>query len=414
MSRRIWTIAAAAWAGTLAAQTPAAPGGPSIVTLRTAGQPERRVQVLKTERLPDGKILTEVKDLTSGAIFTIADTKPLTGEAAPSLPIVAPALPGATLPGTTVPSNLPQARPRNFDPLLGNTAPMPSSRTSTPTQTEFPTLVGKLRNNATPAPSLPPGAKPQSAISTALFGSYSEPTPQPLVGKFNEAPGTVKSPAPSNTTGLKAAVFGSPASPPVETPTLMGKLFGDSPATAPAKSVIRPAPTQVVKHQANVIRPNAVPAVPAATARMTIATPPAPALEPARPAITQVHQVEPAASLAPVSMDSRDPNFHVVPPKPMTMKQIEEMVKDLRMHHKPSQRVEAANALASCPMAGMVEVRQILAEASFRDPIPVVRAHCIELLTKMNYDEPNYRTYVEGLVNDEEPAVQRAARAAVK
>ena len=32
----------------------------------------------------------------------------------------------------------------------------------------------------------------------------------------------------------------------------------------------------------------------------------------------------------------------------------------------------------------------------------------------MQYDEPNYKQYVAGLVNDEEPAVQQAARAATR
>jgi hypothetical protein len=144
-----------------------------------------------------------------------------------------------------------------------------------------------------------------------------------------------------------------------------------------------------------------------------------PVTPPIQPVSGSVPRMVPAqpieqASLNPVSTDPRDPVFHVVPVKAMTMKQIEDLVKDLRMHHKPSQRVEAAKALAASPMAAMVEVRQILAEASYRDPEPVVRANCIDLLTKMQYDEPNYRKYVEGLVNDEEPAVQRAAKASMR
>jgi hypothetical protein len=64
MTSRDWQAAIASvvlWSGSAAAQAPAfVPGeGASVVTIRTAGQPDRKLQVLKTERLPDGKYLTE-------------------------------------------------------------------------------------------------------------------------------------------------------------------------------------------------------------------------------------------------------------------------------------------------------------------------------------------------------------------
>src|SRR5262245_19048121 len=82
MSRREWSFAVSSLVASVSlagAQTPQCPAflldvPANVVTLLTAGQPERRVHILKCERLPDGKILTEVKDVVTGAVFTIADT----------------------------------------------------------------------------------------------------------------------------------------------------------------------------------------------------------------------------------------------------------------------------------------------------------------------------------------------------
>lgn len=429
MNRRIWSLASVvASAGMAQAQLPQAPASlpgtesGAVMTLKTAGQPERRVQILKSEKLPDGKILTEVKDLATGAIFTIADTKPLNGSesatpaAKPNLPVLSPAPATQIGPNPAVSmspqSQLPTAKPRNIDPLLG-AAPMAQRPNPEPATQQYPTLVGKLRENraaaaAAQTPS-PTSHKPQSAISAALFGSYDtapQQTPT-LVGRFSEkstAPAAVAAGQPAN--GIKAALFGNETQTTAQTPTLMNKLFGDKPAPVPTTVANSPVRPQTAP-PSNLIRPQATSTQPAP--RLVMA--PAAHTEPVQPKLAPAMET---ASLTPVSTDARDPNFHVVPPRPMTMKQIEDMVKDLRMHAKPSSRVEAAQALANCPMSGMVEVRQILAEASYRDPQPVVRAHCIELLTKMQYDEPNYRKYIESLINDDEPAVQRAARNALK
>lgn len=423
MTRREWKAAVAAvvlWAGSAVASTPSYhPGSTAntenVVTIRTAGQPDRKLQVLKTERLPDGKYLTEVKDLGTGAIFTIADTKPLSsaesGTPQPSASPAAPATHPALLAGSALtPTNLPQARPRNLDPLLANSpASMAGASKSNPApapQPEYPTLIGKLRKSnpspaAPPATVTPPPMSPskQSPVSVALFGAHgTPPQPQPtLVGRFS---------APSNANPVSQTPVNQTAQQSIQQPmpTLMGKLFGDRPAPAVAP------PVTASKPPASVIRPNAVPVMePIRTvALQPVATPVTETV-----ATTMPKPVIEQVSLTP-EKDPYEPNFAIVPVKAMTMQQIGELVNDLRMHHKPSQRVQAAIALSTSPMAGMVEVRQILAEASYRDPEPVVRAHCIDLLTKMQYDEPNYRKYVEGLVNDDEPAVRRAANSAMK
>src|SRR5687768_13362419 len=75
-------VASAAWGGAAAgpparpaaaapAPTPAATDGTTgdgVVVMRTAGQPDRRVKVVRSERMPDGVVLTEVKDLATGQV----------------------------------------------------------------------------------------------------------------------------------------------------------------------------------------------------------------------------------------------------------------------------------------------------------------------------------------------------------
>ncbi|CAN5564876.1 hypothetical protein BH11PLA2_BH11PLA2_05010 [soil metagenome] len=505
MNRRMWTGSLASVvasvglaAGQTAPSTATDGASNSVVTLRTAGQPDRKLQVLKSEKMPDGKILTEVKDLTTGVVFTIADTKPFANVepvavTAPSpsrmtaalasapLPTVAPApqsqqSQATMLPGTQIPaasSSLPTARPRSADPLLAghsvpttaNTAAVTKPRSNyenvTAPQTEYPTLMGKLRGNketANTVPAQPTNVPPkQSAISAALFGTYpvqSQPTPT-VMDKVTTTKSTVVTtqhstafptsiPAPEKTGGgIKSALFGTPNTQPTETPTLMGKLFGDKPTVQPTTTMTTVTQAPAKSMNTNVIRPNSVASsnsrimtpTPQVGNTQAMNTPPmnnmvaaAPAMEAKMNSVKQVSVNAPTitmpamstapaverASYAPVSTDTKDPNFHVVAGATSNMKQIEEQVKELRMNQRPSKRMDAATSLAAGPMANMVEVRQILAEASYRDPVGVVRAHCIDLLNKMKYDEYNYKQYVETLVNDEEPAVQRAARNAMK
>src|SRR4029079_5345677 len=89
------------------AATDGAPGGP-IIVLKTAGQPDRQVRVIRSERGPDGKVLTEVKDLTTGDVYTMVDVN--TGG-----DLDAPKAAGGT---DARPAGLPHAKDRSADPLL--------------------------------------------------------------------------------------------------------------------------------------------------------------------------------------------------------------------------------------------------------------------------------------------------------
>ena len=237
---------------------------------------------------------------------------------------------------------LPQAKPRTVDPLLGGKA-MPQPTATQPQ--EYPTLLGKLRQN-TPAAPAPTAPAKQSAISTALFGSHDtpkQPTPT-LVGKLTDKPA-----APVTAT-TKAATFGG-GSQPVETPTLASKLFGDKP-----QPHVNPPKQSAV--QSNIIRPAAVSMTP----------PP----HQAAAATGAGHRA--AAGGAAGRGAPADPHRCEGAELPGRAGQGDDHEADrgdrqgASHRSPPTNRLEAANALAACPMAGMVEVRQIIAEAATATP----------------------------------------------
>ena len=139
MKRRVWALAAmsvlAGWANaqtptTLPATNVPAPTAskeaatePGIVILRTAGQPDRKVKVVKSTKQPDGRVLTEVKDATTGETLLVADRAPggKTDQVIPAMKST------TTLKPTTLASDLkgppttllPKAKTRDLDPFLG-------------------------------------------------------------------------------------------------------------------------------------------------------------------------------------------------------------------------------------------------------------------------------------------------------
>jgi hypothetical protein len=172
-------VAAAAWSGSVYGQaprpavpaTPAAPavtdgqpGGP-IITLKSPGQPERRVQVLRSTRGPDGKVTSEVKDLATGEVYTMVDVNPGGDLDTPT----------AVLPPS--PDALPRAKDRTFDPLLGGgpAAAMPTTETK---PGFFRRLLGKPQ--ASPAGPLPSGSR-TTPTTTSAPAPAPAPTPTPVL-----------------------------------------------------------------------------------------------------------------------------------------------------------------------------------------------------------------------------------------
>src|SRR5262245_3116842 len=83
MTRWIWKRWV--WAVLIGGVIVAQPGKPSpadgtksgdTITIKFAGQPDRKVTVVKTTRKPDGSVETTVKDPKTGETFTLTDPAP--------------------------------------------------------------------------------------------------------------------------------------------------------------------------------------------------------------------------------------------------------------------------------------------------------------------------------------------------
>jgi hypothetical protein len=153
-----------------------------IVTMRTAGQPERRVEILRSEVLPDGTQFTELKDITTGAVYSIMGPPP-----GPD-PFPVSKTPAATEAKTVqvADAGLPQARPRPNDPLLGVQSPagQPSTAVAAaarvgqgnvalpkPNKPEVALVNGGMPTTQ-PIPKSAAAMPKQSAFAKAVFGEW--------------------------------------------------------------------------------------------------------------------------------------------------------------------------------------------------------------------------------------------------
>ncbi len=218
------TATLAAGTGFASGQSPpsAVPAGSTanagpVYVMKTAGQPERRVQVVKSESQPDGSILTDVKDLATGTVYTLTNpaflSKSVPPPAANPAPVPVPApTPVATRPlapandpkmarplfgqfpnqrvadavqprERLVPveqvqqnaSGLPQAKGRKADPLLAGVAVPAAMAARTPFSsipTDPPSVLGKMfgdpmKNQPTPRVGVLPPAPPPVATAAA-------------------------------------------------------------------------------------------------------------------------------------------------------------------------------------------------------------------------------------------------------
>ena len=85
------------FAGTCVGQAPAQEPAAEVLTIRTSGQPERKVTVLRTERMPDGTILADVRDTATGITYTLTNPSGLKSEpVAPRIAMPVPAMLAST------------------------------------------------------------------------------------------------------------------------------------------------------------------------------------------------------------------------------------------------------------------------------------------------------------------------------
>jgi len=371
-----------------------------VLTIRTSGQPERKVTVLRTERLPDGNILADVRDVATGITYTLTNPSGLKSEtAAPRLAMPVPAmLAGARTiapqtPITTTPIALrPIQSPTRpvFDPTGG---PSPSTKlvsfTDMPSakpnpnarrQTTFPT-----NESLVPVESVAPNPAAQYMAQTRP--RYVDPQ----IGK--NATNVPQSTANYQTT----SAYGTAPAPAKQPPSVLGKLFGANDAKP------KPQPRVGVLPPPSIITNAGTP-----VARRPVAElPSAEALPVAAAAIIPVAKTEPIAAVVPEVNEEPE-----LTDKQLTA-MINELVKNIQSHPRPSLRMTNATKLAECKAAAQQDVKELLAFAAENDAIGVVRGHCIGLLSKMGHADADYIKTLEVWTTDTEPAVQSAAIAAL-
>ena len=354
-----WALALVAATGMVAAAdgqsgNKAADKDTDVIVLKFQGQPDRKVKVVKTTKQPDGMTATEVKDIATGETFTLMDAAPGGAGKDKDKATTQPTPPAAP----TKETGLPKAKPRTSDPLMPDPVKPPMAAGAKP-----PTATA-----AKPAAPVLPVADP-----------VPEPVkrPGPLARLFGKKP----TPAPAMPANVSATAAIPPVS--VKAPSLPSAgIPGEPPRAMPPKSVPTPA-----------------------------VTPPTPTI----PAPLPIPTIPPL----PGGAQSKAGTLNVILPVgyiPADMAMSEDIRKDaaaLRDALQPSARVTAAKALAGGRHASTEQVKALLFQAAQADPSPLVKARCIEELTKLGYFTPGFVAHVKAACDDENADVQAAAKAAV-
>ena len=388
------------FAGTCVGQAPAQEPAAEVLTIRTSGQPERKVTVLRTERLPDGTILADVRDTVTGITYTLTNPSGLKSETvAPRIAMPVPAMLASAR--TSAPQTPISTTPVASRPIQSSTRPVfdptggPSPSTKLVTFTDMPSAQ-KPNPNARRQSAFPTNETlvPVDSVAGNPATQYLPQTRpryvDPQLGK--NATNVPTSSANYQTT----SAYGNALTPAKQPPSVLGKLFGanDSKPKAQARVGVLPPPSIITNAGTPV-------------ARRPVAELPSAEAPPVASVITPVATTEPIAAIVPEVSEELE----------LTDKQlaamINEMVKNIQSHPRPSFRMTNASNLAECKAAAQQDVKELLAFAAENDAIGVVRGHCIGLLSKMGHAEANYVKNLEAWTTDSEPAVQSAAIAAL-
>jgi hypothetical protein len=376
MKRRMWALAAmTVFAGGATAQVPAkAPAAktPSsatgkdagtnagVMVLRTPGQADRKVKIVKATKLEDGRTVTEVKDVATGetlyvqdkpavqpkpepkAVTTLADDlakKPTTlaESMKPSLPAMPVELPAIEMPSISLPAPT---------TLKADVAKMPTTVAETIKSPDLPK-----------AKPIDPAALPLPKSTAATAAKSTMPTKA--------------EPAAPKSTVAKTDPKPTPATP-SKVPTVT--------RTAKAKETLVPAKPDVV--------------VPAAV--------------PAMPANLPLPMPSGAVGRAGESLNVQLP-VGVIPVEFRMKDETSADVASLRTAMRPTERQNAATALADGRYGSQAEIKAVLAASAKGDPAAVVRAHCITCLSKLGYCEPDHVAYLRQCTMDGDNDVRSAA-----
>jgi hypothetical protein len=241
---------------------------PGTMVLRTKGQPDRKVVILKSTKTDNGRIFTEVKDIQTGEVFLVADQSAGGMKDAPAKSTTAMMAKPEAKKATAA---LPKAKPRSADPFV---APV------------------KTKDVTTRA------AKPVAMA----------PAPKPAVSEPKKLP----------VSAMKVDPNGMPSPYAADKPVMTSKpVSGNDP----------------------------------------------------------IHVVLPVG---------------YVPPEFRMKQETADTMTALQSAVRPTARQDAATALSEGRYADRMEIKMALAHSAMHDPAPVVRAHCIDCLTKLGYCAPDY------------------------
>jgi hypothetical protein len=240
-------------------------------------------------------------------------------------------------------------------------------------------------------PQTTPAAKPRTndpllnGASTAPAVMASTGTPAPAA----EKPGLLRRPVtksvskPSMTTTASASP--APAAPTAAKPTTMM-----APATVPTAPAMLPTATKASSVPVKLESPKPVADLPMPM--------PGGAIMPGGNG--------PARVILPIGY---------VPPEFRMKSETASSVSTLQTSSRPTERMDAATALAEGRYGSQRETKMLLAASAMHDPAPAVRVHCINCLSKLGYNEPEYVAYLRtcGTSTNLDPTVHAAAATAL-
>lgn len=422
-------------------------------TMRTAGQPDRAIRVLKMTDSADSDSVAEVQDVQSGRNFTmpgrvvkamLAGTKPTMPSAAP-IPLQTP---------TIIPMAAPTPKP--MPAAMGAPVFQPNRITSAiserphviqvMTSRELPTVTSVqaiVPNTVTPPAALPTIEPVPEEIKPTLLRPMTTPISEALPPPPAELP-TLPVPVPvEEPTKVTPPVVVpiakiimplEPAVAPVPIPAIV-----PVPVPVPVPALVAPKPvaptepsfgTRLIPHATN----TSVKSTPVQIWQ--------PILNPGSPAPTNNSIWQPIPESPKTTTVATSCCFdantcctdtvvkqHVIPHVMVervgattnSLAQLEDKVRessqntiyDLCTATKPSAREQAATKLCESRFAQSLEVKTAILKVAIADPAPSVRAHCIECLMKLGHNETGYMLHLKAVASDGPKIVQTAAQAAL-
>ncbi len=441
----------------------AAPDEAVVLLMRTTGQPDRKLKVLKRSTFDDGETLVDVRDVGTGQTFTLpgklADKMPRAGAAPLAAPpqsvqpplavavskppvadtVSAPLPPSATVPPAPSPSAVPEWKAITTDAppatKVKATAPEPVL-VPVPSPTAVPPPLTAKMPQPLPAPVGPPDRWKPIPLPLPPVPS---PTPKP---PDDGAEITVRGQMPSSLGGRPTA-FQRPAA-------AAPQPWTDAPGTLPAsdrllpnalpslsvpppplslslpplppKAVVITPPTPEPPKPVRVSPPTFVPRMPAALpppAMTTVEPPKPPAVTPPPPATPGMARLTvplpevPVSPPAPQVTTERMSSWTPTAPKiaverswgddPLARAVLQEMrplENDLTTAARPTVRMAAASHLAEMRYAARPEVKAVLVRSAMTDPAMPVRTECVRALAQLGYSDPEYIAYLHATAGD--------------